>query len=509
MTETEHVNRILCCYLRALSVRVSHHRVQRLLDTPVGGSLRGMSDALDALGVRNEVYQLPSREYFAQLEAPFIVGTDAAKRPFRAVTAVTDSEVVFADEKGKKRRMPTERFLSHWTGTVLLGEVTKETVSDPYARWKDVWFGCLKYKWLFGLLGVCLLGLASLYTRDCPPAGYACFFTEVFGMWVAAAILYKEHFDSGFLDRFCHIGQAVDCNRVLQSRGATLLGTGLGEWAMLYFTVFFLLGLMRPVEAYALTAAGCVAALGFTLYSVAYQAFVVRKACMLCLCVNVAVWGQATTLYALRDEVPFVFSPMGMAVFLLLGAVCVVVGLLAKGAWQAYRENSRLRMQVAGLYRPEAFRQLLALEPQAGDGQPCEAALRSGTGSVVTVITNPNCVNCAREHRNIRALAAQVPVSLVLVNYPQDRGGIQVSLAVIAAYRTAGWEQAMDVLQEWFDRKRLLPQVEASSDACVEVWREQQRYCQRQHVDRTPLALVDGRPVPECYAWEHLRYVLT
>ena len=321
MTETEHVNRILCCYLRALSVRVSHHRVQRLLDTPVGGSLRGMSDALDALGVRNEVYQLPSREYFAQLEAPFIVGTDAAKRPFRAVTAVTDSEVVFADEKGKKRRMPTERFLSHWTGTVLLGEVTEETVSDPYARWKDVWFGCLKYKWLFGLLGVCLLGLATLYAWDCPPAGYACFFTEVFGMWVAAAILYKEHFDSGFLDRFCHIGQAVDCNRVLQSRGATLLGTGLGEWAMLYFTVFFLLGLMCPVEAYALTAAGCVAALGFTLYSVAYQAFVVRKACMLCLCVNVAVWGQATTLYALRDEVPFVFSPMGMAVFLLCGFI--------------------------------------------------------------------------------------------------------------------------------------------------------------------------------------------
>ena len=73
----------------------------------------------------------------------------------------------------------------------------------------------------------------------------------------------------------------------------------------------------------------------------------------------------------------------------------------------------------------------------------------------------------------------------------------------------SSWEQAMDVLQEWFDRKRLLPQVEASSDACVEVWREQQRYCQRQHVDRTPLALVDGRPVPECYAWEHLRYVLT
>lgn len=508
MIETEHVKRILYAYLRALSVRVSRGKVEQLLDTPVGGSLRGISDALDALGVENAVYQLPT-DYFSRLEAPFIAMLRTSSRPFRVVTQATETVVEVTDGRGKAHSLPVVQFLSQWTGAVLVGEVTERTKSDPYACLKDLWFGCLKYKWLFGLVGVWLLGVTVLCTRDCPLAGYACFAMEVFGMLVAAAILYKEHFDSAFLHRFCHIGQAVDCNRVLQSRGAMLFGIGLGEWAMLYFTAFFLFGLMRPAEAYGMTVVGCVAALGFTLYSVVYQAFVVHKACILCMCINVAVWGQAVSLYALKDEAPFAFSPMGVAVFLLLGAVCVTAGLLAKEAWQTYRENGQLRARMVGLGRPEAFRQLLVLEPQMGDGHACEAALQSGPDAVVTVVTNPNCGNCAREHRNIRALAKYVPVSLILVNYPQDHSGIRVSKAVIAAYRTAGWERAMDVLQEWFDRKRLLPVPGDSSETCAEVWLEQQHYCQRQHIDRTPLALVDGRPVPECYSFEDLRYVLT
>ena len=158
---------------------------------------------------------------------------------------------------------------------------------------------------------------------------------------------------------------------------------------------------------------------------------------------------------------------------------------------------------------PEAFRQLLALEPQAGDGQLCGAALQSGQGSVLTVVTNPNCGNCARVHRQIRELAARVPVSLVLVNYPQDRGGVEVSLAVIAAYRSSGWERAMEVLQAWFDHRRLLPVPETTAEECRRIWQEQQMYCRQQHIDQTPVAWVDGRQVPEFYSFDNLGYVLT
>lgn len=77
---------VLYHYLRVLSVKVSRSTVHRLLDTPLGGSIRGISDALDMLHVKNEVYQLPSSDYFSQLESPFITMLQVDKNPFCVVT---------------------------------------------------------------------------------------------------------------------------------------------------------------------------------------------------------------------------------------------------------------------------------------------------------------------------------------------------------------------------------------------------------------------------------------
>ncbi|KXT41267.1 hypothetical protein [Bacteroides intestinalis] len=69
MTEVDNIDIVLYHYLQALSVKVSRGTVHRLLNTPLGDSIRSISDALDVLHVKNEVYQLPSHDYFPQLEA--------------------------------------------------------------------------------------------------------------------------------------------------------------------------------------------------------------------------------------------------------------------------------------------------------------------------------------------------------------------------------------------------------------------------------------------------------
>lgn len=87
MTEVENTTTVLYHYLRALSVKVSRRTVSHLLDTPVGDSMRGISDTLDALHIKNEVYQLPpSIDYFTQLEAPFITMMQVDKNPFCIAT---------------------------------------------------------------------------------------------------------------------------------------------------------------------------------------------------------------------------------------------------------------------------------------------------------------------------------------------------------------------------------------------------------------------------------------
>lgn len=51
---------ILYRYLKELSVRISSGSIRRSLNTPMGNTLRGISDALDEFHIEHEVYQLPA-----------------------------------------------------------------------------------------------------------------------------------------------------------------------------------------------------------------------------------------------------------------------------------------------------------------------------------------------------------------------------------------------------------------------------------------------------------------
>lgn len=75
---------VLYAYLSLLSVKVSKPTVRNLLNTPVGDSIRGVSDALDELHIDNEVYQLPA-DFLEKLNTPFIAALHSPKFPFCVV----------------------------------------------------------------------------------------------------------------------------------------------------------------------------------------------------------------------------------------------------------------------------------------------------------------------------------------------------------------------------------------------------------------------------------------
>lgn len=119
MSVDAHTVSLLYRYLRMLSVRVGRGTVARLLAHPLGNSMRGLSDALDELGIRNAVYQLPP-EYFEQLEAPFIAVTRQAEVPFCLVERINGTSLAVYT-RGRRIRVEREAFLRTWTGGVLVG----------------------------------------------------------------------------------------------------------------------------------------------------------------------------------------------------------------------------------------------------------------------------------------------------------------------------------------------------------------------------------------------------
>lgn len=92
MSGVDNTSEVFYHYLRALHVKVSKMTVHRLLDNPLGNSMRGISDALDSLHINNAVYQLPT-EYFDKLESPFIAVTSDNDSPFCLVEEIEEAYI--------------------------------------------------------------------------------------------------------------------------------------------------------------------------------------------------------------------------------------------------------------------------------------------------------------------------------------------------------------------------------------------------------------------------------
>lgn len=511
MTTVDNIGIVLYRFLRALSVKVSRSTVQRLLDTPVGSSMRGISDALDVLRIKNEVYQLPpSADCFAQLDAPFVTMQHTGQSPFCVVTKSDGLLVEFYDSAGKKRTMPTDKFLKRWVGSTLFAETTQETATERYRVWKDAQYCLLRYKVLIALLLSVVLALSSVCRQDVSPAVIAYLCTLAFGMLVSVALLYKELFDEHFMERFCHVGKVVDCNEVIHSKGAIIADVGLGEWSLLYFSVQFFYAALCPGGFQALATICNLAALGFTLYSVIYQLFILRKGCMLCMVVNLTVW--ISTCFLCQIGITFQLAWSETVLFLVVGSIGLAIALVAQEAGRDGKALRLLRRQMTSLFTPAVFQRLLSLEEKVGKPVEEGIALQSKAESAgqLLIVTNPNCKNCAKVHQAVKELAQTTPVSLLLLTAPRDLRGKRVAQLVLAAYQKEGWHKAMQLLEEWYKTKRINEADSYPVTARIEqIWEKQQEYCLEWNIDKTPAVIADGYYVPEIYSLSELQYVLT
>lgn len=508
MTAVDNTGTVLYHYLRALSVKVSRSTVHRLLDTPVGSSMRGISDALDALHIKNEVYQLPpSADYFTQLEAPFITMLQEDTNPFRVVTKKDDSIVEF----GNSERIGVDIFLKRWTGCVLLGSTTSTTTSEAHCRWKNIAYYLSKYKIVAAILLAIILGMASAGRYNSESTFISYVGTLAFGMLVSVAILYKEQINDRFLEQFCHIGKAVDCNEVLHSKGASIAGVGLGELSLLYFATHFLYCVLCPKKFCGIAFLCCTIALCFTLYSVIYQLFIVRKGCMLCMLVNITIWVSAVILYGNIHNSVLRICLTDLSILATTGCVCLIAGISLKSLYKDYKEKVTLQQRMARFLSPEVFQRLLPLEAHIEEPIPANIALQSRReNSRLMIVTNPNCGNCAKMYPQIKELSSTVPISLILLTFPNDRLGEYIAQTVIAAYLSEGWQKAMSLLEEWYRNRRMSEADKYPVTPEAErMWKEQQKYCRKQKIGKTPVSIAMGYYVPEVYSLDELKYVLT
>ncbi len=508
MLGVDNTSEVLYHYLRALHVKVSTMTVHRLLDTPLGNSMRDISDALDSLHVSNAAYQLP-KEYLDELEAPCIVIMNDNDSPFCLIEKIEETHITLSHSQ--RLRVSKQQFLQKWTGTVLVGEVTESTIQEKNCKLKDIAMWIQRHQLL--LAGIIAILLILYSTKRNYSTGISLYLVTLYtGLLISSAILYKETANSRFLHRFCHIGKTIDCNEVLHSKGSHIIGMGLGELSLLYFSALLLFTLICPHEFYCISIICSIIAIGFTLYSVIYQLFIIRKGCMLCMLINLIVWSSCVILYIQKGQFNKEFSLSAMLSFTAIACICLTGWLQIKALLKIKEEGKQFKVQFSNLLNPDNFQKLLFAETQIGAMVNKEIALHNQISSTtqLMIVTNPNCKNCARIHSHIKEIASNVSISLVLLTFPKDGIGEKVAKTIIAAYRTDGWEKAITALEEWYKNHKIKGIDKYAITAEEQrIWKQQQIYCSQQHISQTPSMIIDGYYVPEFYQLKELKYVLT
>lgn len=234
MPGIDHTTYILYRFLKELSVKISYGSIRQSLDTPMGNTLRGISDALDEFHIVHEVYQLPA-EYLKELECPFI--SVIQNGHFCIVKNMNEKEVMLISDKGKKSIVSLEFFLTIWKGTVLIIDPLQTVQQEFYYRVKQIVSYLYIYRYLIILA---LAGMIYLFVNHAHIGETLFNLMTWVGLAVAIGIIYKESYDKDFLQRFCKIGTVVDCNEILHSKAANIGGAvSLGEMALLYFPHYF------------------------------------------------------------------------------------------------------------------------------------------------------------------------------------------------------------------------------------------------------------------------------
>lgn len=383
-------HRTLKLFLQNLDVKVPDSVIRRLLDTPVGTSLRGISDALDSLNIDNSVYQLP-KEYLKELDYPYIMVLTNQKETFVVVTNDEERDVA----------------IPGWDGVVLAAQKTEKTPIYKYVWGRNIIESTVNHQLL---LIVAVLVIA--YLLFFKPTFL--FFTHAIlsglGLCISTILLEKEYLNEKH-ETFCKIGKVIDCEKVLNSKGSQFFGVfKMSDLAFLFYSTLWLLFLIANDnwQGYSFTflLIGC----AFTFYSVIYQTIVIRKACLYCMAINLIVWLD-TIIFILNNQTISLHKPFS---FILSVNVAYILWLFVSRYLALTAQNTSLKSKVSALYNRDLFDWLLSKERQIDDvGEKFADVDGEDNGDVITIFIHPNCKNCIRVYQYIPELRKKTIVKIV------------------------------------------------------------------------------------------------
>jgi len=336
----------------------------------------------------------------------------------------------------------------------------------------------------------------------------AIYLTKFVGI-ILSLLLILHEFDTHFIltDKLCHLNGATNCNTVLHDKAAKIYGWfGWADAGFIYFTgsLLFLVYAKNETDLF-LLALMSVLSVSYPIFSIYYQAFVLRKWCLICLGVQVILVIEFILMLQQISNVAFsVNSFVALIGFFL--AVTLIYILLILFKREKISHEIYYHKYLRFKKNPEVLRTLLLNQPKY-EIPVSETSLIFGNKNAslrLTVFLSLHCSHCARAFGKINDILKDdenIFINIVLI-----ASDTKILTTLHNYNRNAKHCETLKLLKEWFNNDPF-SRTKISEDLCIPedihfsalVNEESNRLFKECNVIGTPTVFVNGYKLPRQY----------
>ncbi len=396
---------LLTHILSLAGIDFTEQSVKQVVESFEIDSITNFSSFLDHYRIANMAVRLQPSQ-LAQATFPCIAHCLTPNSPsYFIVIEGLDNGLVAYFEEGKGMVIENiETFSKIWSGSLLLLAPDAQSGEPNYAANKRQ-EGLKQIEKGLTVLSLSLFFAVGLWYSNTWPVAI-CWLLAWFGLGVSVLLLLQEvGVSMPIVQKICGLGNKEsenNCGSVTQSSGAKLFGwLSWSEVGIVYFIGLILSIFINSVNVF--TAIVVFFTLLFVPYSLYYQAFIVKKWCVLCLLIQ--------AIFLLQSFV-FLGNPISIQNLLevdyLKNITTFLIGMglwfLVRHTWFESRKVPALENIVsAWQHNSELFMALLAAQPLVELGLlPHEDQIGNVDAPVVvTMVSNPHCGPCQDAHKEL------------------------------------------------------------------------------------------------------------
>lgn len=479
----------LTVILTELKVEFTHKFADKLYrENPDRDNFFGLTCMLSFYGIECKGYYVEKKK-LEDVQPPFVAQTNSG---FMMVKSTNTDSVVCVDQKAH-RSIPSKLFIDSWTGNVLMIKKRDDSVEIEYSTHKSSErIDKLKAASLYTSVASIAIGIVLFRLPLLTASKLVYLVLCLLGIGVSSILLARQ-WNSGVSvgEKICDFFGKGGCDAVASSPASRVFfGISWSEIGVAYFLSTFILLVLFPNTYIALGVINLFT-LPYTMWSIWYQAFKVRRICPLCLAVLIILWGLFIVFY-FSNQTKCTLSPRYLLTIPFYVAVILALHFYSAKIDTIFRQEELINSYRSILCRREVVSLLQKNSPLIAINNEDSSIFMGNSlaNNKVTIIANPFCVPCAhviKVMEQILKINKDVSVRYIFVSHSKESHA--ASLYLLNSYHIFG-ETAIN---EWFNltkqgkKEKLVSVNDMESDTYTEnEMQHHKAFCERNNIRWTP-----------------------